>query len=69
MSGLLTNSLELSMSDKTEKPKKGDIIEDADGTKWHVQGVVMHNGKPVPQKIRVGSLAAKLLGYEDPDPK
>jgi hypothetical protein len=49
--------------------KKGDIIEDPDGTKWYVHGVVMSNGKPKPQKIRVGSLAAKLLGYEQPDPE
>jgi len=44
--------------------KKGDIVEDPDGTKWYVHSIVTLNGKPKPQKIRVGSMAAKLLGYE-----
>jgi hypothetical protein len=60
MSGLPTNSLEFSMSEL----KKGDIIEDPDGTKWYVHGIVTSNGKPKPMKIRVGSIAAKMLGYE-----
>lgn len=51
----------------TDEKKVGDIITDPDGTEWYVHQVIYHNGKVNYSRIRVGSMAAKMLGYEKID--
>ena len=54
----------------TEKRKeRGEIIEDEEGTKWWVLGSYTMNGKSHYSKVKVGSLAAKISGFETDEGK
>jgi hypothetical protein len=48
----------------SEIKKRGEIIEDPDGSKWYVIGHSTLNGKLQYNRVRVGSIAARVLGLE-----